>query len=259
MPAVAHRLKYGNDSLAFGDLRLPEGAGPHPVAVVIHGGCWRAEHDLQPIAALSGALTGSGVATWTIEYRRVGDTGGGWTGTFEDVARAADFLPTLSRQFPLDLGRVVLVGHSAGGHLALWLAARPNLPRECALYSGTTTPVRGVVSLAGITDLRSFGAGLDYCNRSVALLLGGSPAEVPERYAAASPIELLPLALPTRLLHGTADAVVPVYQSQTFAEQASARGDDARFLPIEGAGHFDLIDPSSSAWSVVVKAVLSFT
>lgn len=256
LPPTELRIAYGEDSLAFGELRLPEGTGPHPVAVIIHGGCWRSEYDLKHITHVSAALTSKGIATWTLEYRRIGDAGGGWPGTFEDVARGTDFLRELARRHPLDLDRVVLVGHSAGGHLALWLAARPRLPRASVFASPDPLPVRGVVGLAAIGDLRAYAAGTAWCNASVPLLLGGTPAEVPERYAEASPIELLPLGVPVRLIQGTADTIVPIEQGSDFATRAKAAGDDARYVPIEGAGHFDLIAPTAAAWEQVEAAVV---
>ncbi|HEV2149605.1 MAG TPA: alpha/beta hydrolase [Longimicrobiaceae bacterium] len=257
VPAPDHRIAYGADPLQFGELRLPEGPGPHPVAVFIHGGCWRSQFDVRHVASASAALARAGVAVWTLEYRRIGDPGGGWPGTFQDVARGTDHLRELARRYPLDLDRVVLVGHSAGGHLALWLAARRNVPSSSPLVSGDPLPVRGVVPLAGITDLRAYGAAPGSCNAAVPLLLGGSPAEVPDRYAQASPAELLPLGVPQRLLHGALDAIVPVEQSREFAERASARGDDARLVLVEGAGHFDLVAPFSPAWARVEEAVRS--
>lgn len=257
VPSADHRIEYGDAPLQFGELRLPRGAGPHPVAVIIHGGCWRSQYDLQHISHVSDALARTGIATWTVEYRRVGNTGGGWPGTFEDVSRGTDHLRLLAQNFPLDLSRVALVGHSAGGHLALWLAARRNLPAQSPLYSPDPLPVRGVVALAGITDLRTYGAGTGSCNAAVEPLLGGTPEEVPDRYEQASPIELLPLSAPQRLLHGTRDPIVPVEQSQRFGARATSHGDDSEVWLIDGAGHFDLIAPFAPAWSRVEEAVRS--
>jgi acetyl esterase/lipase len=254
--AADHRIAYGEGPLQFGDLRLPAGEGPHPVAVVIHGGCWLSKYDLRHISHLSEALTRAGVATWTIEYRRIGDPGGGWTGTFEDVAAGADRLRAITARFPLDLERVVLVGHSAGGHLALWAAARGGLPAGSAVFGEEPLAVRGVVALAAISDLGTFARGAADCNAAVRPLLGGSPGEVPERYRQASPIERLPLRVPVRLVHGAADPHVPIEQSRAFAAQARAAGDDVELVEIPAAAHFDLIAPWSPAWSTVEGVVL---
>jgi acetyl esterase/lipase len=153
------------------------------------------------VSHLSTALARAGVATWTVEYRRIGDSGGGWPGTFEDVAAGTDYVRTLAERFSLDLSRLILVGHSAGGHLALWLAARQNLPRSSPLSSAAPLAIHGVVSLAGISDLRAFGLiRLLQCFGGAASR--GTPEQVPERYRQANPIELLPLRVPQQLLHG---------------------------------------------------------
>lgn len=252
--AADHRIAYGGGPLQFGDLRLPQGRGPHPVVIVIHGGCWYSEYDLKHIAAFSAALTRMGVATWSLEYRRIGDAGGGWPGTFEDVARGADYLRVLAGTYPLDLRRVVAVGHSAGGQLALWLAARKRLPKDSPLYTSDPLPMRGVLSLAGITDLRGYGAG---CGGTVTKLLGGSPAEVPLRYRQTSPIELLPLRVKQRLIHGLLDQIVPPEQSKDYEVAAKRSGDDVRLVTVSEAGHFDLIAPQSSAWPAVQESIRS--
>ena len=250
-----HRIPYGPEPLQFGLLRLPAGAGPHPIAVVIHGGCWSSAYGLDLMAPASDALRRAGIATWTIEYRRVGDPGGGWRGTFEDVARGIDHVNALARSFPLDTSRVVLVGHSAGGHLALWAAARRNLPAASPLRAAHPLRLRGVVGLGGIADLRAYGAAAGGCNQGVARLLGGTAAEVPERYAEADPIELLPLRVPVRLVQGGRDGIVPATQGVAFAAEARRTGDDARVRTVAGAGHFDLIDPSAPAWKTVVEEI----
>src|SRR3954469_3797173 len=149
-PPADLRIAYGPDPLHFGDLRVPTGGGPHPVALVVHGGFWRNRYDLEHIGHLCAALTAEGVATWSIEYRRLGDTGGGWPGTFADVAAAAKYLRTLTPLYDLDLGRVVTMGHSAGGHLALWLAGCGKIAEGDPLHVADPLPLSGVVSLAGV-------------------------------------------------------------------------------------------------------------
>ena len=168
VPPADHRIAYGDDSQQFGELRLPKGAGPFPVVVLVHGGCWRADYDLAHVGPLAGALTSRGFATWTLEYRRLGNQGGGWPGTFEDVIASADHLATLAAQYELDLSRTIAIGHSAGGHLAFWLAARKKL-------------LAGAISLAGVLDLRRAWE-LQLSNTVVVELLGGTPEEVPDRY-----------------------------------------------------------------------------
>ena len=256
VPPPDHRHAYGEYPVQFGELRMPPGAGPHPVAVLLHGGCWRAEYDLQYVSHMGAALARAGVAVWTPEYRRVGDAGGGWPGTFQDAASAVAWLDQLAQDYPLDLERVVLVGHSAGAHLALWLAGRHNLPAGHPLHAADPLRLRGVVSLAGIADLRRYAAGGRGCNAAVPLLMGGSPAEQPERYAAASPVELLPLGVPVRLVHGALDPIVKLEQPSAFAAGAGAHGEDVRIELLEGAGHFDLVAPFAPAWPAVQDAVL---
>lgn len=251
-PPADHRIAYGSDPLQFGELRLPKTKGKHPVVVVVHGGCWFAEYDLNHLAAFSAALTKLGVATWTIEYRRIGDKGGAWPGTFQDVARATDHLREVAKNHPLDLQRVVVIGHSAGGQLALWLAARQNLPKTSVLYSENPLRLVGVVSLAGISDLRKYRPN---CDDSVNKLLGGSPEQFPERYQQTSPIELLPLKVPLKLLHGSKDRIVPIELGQEFERTARQKGDDVTLTILEQTGHFDLISPVVPIWATVADSL----
>lgn len=257
-PEADLRSAYGKDRLQFGELRLPEGTGPHPVAIVVHGGCWLAEYDLGYVAALAAALTDHGVATWSLEYRRVGDPGGGWPGTFRDVAAAADHLRELAPAHGLDLDRVVAVGHSAGGHLALWLAARQRVaerPGGAELAGHDPLPLVGVVSLAGIADLADY-ASPEGCGAAVEDLLGGLPDDVPRRTALASPSDLVPLGVAQTLLVGELDPVVPPGHVRRYAEAAERAGDRVRIVEIPHAGHFELTTPTADAWPTVRDAVL---
>jgi len=253
-PPADHRIAYGSNEFQFGELRLPKGAGPHPVVIVIHGGCWMSQYGLSYMSHLSAALTEVGVATWSIEYRRIGNQGGGWPGTFEDASRAADHLRTLAKSHPLDLNRVVAMGHSAGGHLALWLAARKHLPKDSPVYSPDPLPLRGVVSLAGITDLRGAGTA---CDENVPQLMGGSAQENPAIYNQASPIELLPLGIPSAIVQGDSDNIIPLAMPKDYAGAAKKKGDDAKLVVIEKAGHFEVVDPKSFAWEAVRNEVLA--
>ncbi len=253
-PSADARLRYGPDPLNFGDLRLPTGNGPRPVVIVIHGGFWRAKYDLEHTGHLCAALTAGGYATWNIEYRRIGNMGGGWPGTFEDVAMGAKHVRELAAKYNLDLNRVVTLGHSAGGHLALWLAGCHKIPQGDPLYVNQPLSVAGVVSLAGVGDLRR-GWEIGLSKGVVGDFLGGSPDDVPERYAVASPVELLPLGVRQVLVHGTEDADVPYKISERYYESAIEAGDQVELVTLEGTGHFEVIDPGSKEWPSVVGAV----
>jgi acetyl esterase/lipase len=254
-PAATTRVPYGPDPLNFGDVRLPKGAGPHPVVVVIHGGSWKAKYDLAHIGHACAALTARGVATWSVEYRRVGNPGGGWPGTFQDVGQAIDFLREIAPRYDLDLTRVVAIGHSAGGHLALWAAGRSRIPVGDPLHAESPFHLMAVVSLAGVGDLRrAWQRQQD--DRSVAALMGGGPDEVPMRYAMASPAELLPLGVRQVLIHGTEDAEVPFAEAEGYWA-ARAAGDDVTLVRLPGTGHFEVIDPLSPEWSTVADVVFS--
>ena len=256
-PEPDARVHYGADAFQFGELRLPRGGGPHPVAIVLHGGCWRARYDIGHTRAFSEALRREGIAVWSLEYRRVGNPGGGWPGTFLDVAAGADHLRRLASSHPLDLARVATVGHSAGGHLALWLAARGGLGKGSEIRgSSDPLPLAGVVSLAGVTDLRR-AVEERVCDTMAAELVGGGPEEAASRYAEASPIERLPLGARQRLVTGTLDAIVPPAFGDDYARKAQAKGDDASHTLVEGAGHFEGIAPSTEAFRVVLEAIWS--
>lgn len=253
------RIFYGRDPLQFGDLRLPKGSGPHPVAIVIHGGCWlSAMADLRNTAALADALRDNGVATWNIEYRREDSPGGGWPGTFQDVAHAADFLRQIALKYSLDLGRVVALGHSSGGHLALWLAARHRLPGDSELYAAQPLALRGVVSLGGPGDLKAFSShGAKVCRvDAVGKLLGGSPEQMSARYKQASPVELLPLGVPQILITGADDRAVPMEYARAYADAARKNDDPVNLVVVEHAGHHEYNAPNAVTWSAVKSAVL---
>ena len=255
-PPAHRREAYGADPLQFGELRLPPTTSTRaPVVVLIHGGCWQSSYGLAHVGNAAAALAREGFVVWVPEYRRLGNAGGGWPGTFEDIANAVDHVRTLAMSFPtLDTGRVILAGHSAGGQLALWAASR----RAGERPSGTArspVPIIGVLSLAGITDLAAYGAAVGGCNASVAALLGGTPKLVADRYRAVSPVELLPLHIPVHLIHGANDSIVPVGLAERYAERARAAGDRVELTVLPGAGHFDVVAPQSAAWASVTAAV----
>ena len=250
-------ISYGEDPSQFGQLRLPEGPGPHPVVIVIHGGCWLAAFDLHHIGPLAAAITELGFASWSLEYRRVGDPGGGWPGTFLDIADGVDHVAEMATAHEFDLDRVIVLGHSAGGHLALWAAARSKLPQDSPLYRPDPLPVRGVVSLAGVGDL----SRLEYqqgCGDAVLRLMGGTPAEVPLRYSHGSPIELLPFGVPQTLIQGAQDPIIAPQGARAYHAAAQKMGGTIRLVLLEDAGHFEVVIPNSSAWDDVRDAVLTF-
>ncbi len=249
-----HVIAYGRGPLQFGELRLPDGAGSHPVALVIHGGCWLAEYDLGYMSSFAAALGSEGIATWSIEYRRVGNDGGGWPGTFEDVAAAADHLRKIAADHHLDLARVVAVGHSAGGHLALWLAARNRLPSNDPLRGPAPLDLAGVVSLAGIPDLAGF-ASPEGCGAAVSGLLGGRPADHPERLRRVSPIRMVPSGVPQVLVIGELDPIVPRAQADDYLAAAGGAVGNVGLKEVAGVGHFELVNPACEAWPTVKAAI----
>jgi acetyl esterase/lipase len=251
LPSIeARRHAYGERRDQFGELTLPDGGGPFPVAVLFHGGFWRARYDLRLEDRLVTDLAGRGWAVWNLEYRRLGwRSRGGWPATFEDVAAGIDQLGKLDAQ--LDLSRVVGIGHSAGGQLALWAAARPGLP---ALAPGAQPGIRlaAAVAQAGLVDLRE-AACLGLSRGAAQTLLGGPPGKCPARYDLASPIERLPMGLPQLLVHGGADDVVPVEIARRHAARAADAGDPCVLVELVGVGHMEHLDPGTTAWSAVTE------
>ena len=227
-PPADARLAYGPEPLQFGDLRLAEGVSP-PLAVVLHGGYWKATYNLIHTGHMCRALTEAGIATWNVEYRCVGVPNGTWPSAGDDVALAVEF----ARELPVDQERVVLVGHSAGGQLALWAGKRAKLP---------------VVALAPVSDVRESASrtGPD-----------GPPARfmAPKHFADGSPLELLPLGVAQLVIHGTEDESVPYEMSLRYVEAAAG---EAELVTLEGVGHFEPIDPLSSEWPQVRSAIERF-
>jgi acetyl esterase/lipase len=249
-PTATARLPYGPEALQRGELRLPKGKGPFPIVVLLHGGCWLAQYDAAYMPAMGAALADDGFAVWTPEFRRIGDPGGGYPGTLLDAARAVDFVREIAQAHPIDTTRVVLAGHSAGGHLALLVAARHKLKRPHPLAVSAPLPLTGVVSIDGISDLAGY-AGTTGCAAAVPRLMGGMPPEQPERYALNSPIDLVR----TRMVHGSLDTTVPLDQSRAFARKAFAAGDDAQVIVLEHSAHFDPVAPTSADWPSVLGAI----
>lgn len=241
-------VRYGDHPDHVADVRLPAGVGAVPLVLFLHGGFWRAAYDRQHTGPLAAALADPGarpaVAVASIEFRRTGQPGGGWPGTFDDVASAVRTVPALvaaAAPGRVDGSRTVLAGHSAGGHLALWAA------REART-------IRGVLALAPVCDLTAAYAR-DLDDGAVATLLGGGPAEQPDRYAAADPMARLPLGVPMTIVHGEQDRQVPVSLARDYAAAARAAGDRVTLVTPPEAEHFGLIDPQSPVWPEVVAAL----
>ena len=254
-PPPDHRIAYGPGLFQFGNLRLPRGgAGPHPVLLFIHGGCWLSQYDIAHAGPLEQALVDSGFAVWSLEYPRVGNDGGGWPGTFADIARGADHLRELAPRYALDLGRVIASGHSAGGQFALWLAARPKIPQSSALHTANPLKVHGVLALAPAPDLEGLHAS-GVCGNVINRLMGGSPADHPDRYAAASPMQLTPIGVPQQLVLGALDRMwTPIGRS--YIARAGAAGDtQIEVVEASESGHFDLLAPDTTTWPLVIGAL----
>ena len=267
VPAADHKLAYGQDALQFGELRLPKTKGLYPVVILVHGGCYvdrlpgRDPRDttFEPLRPLAAALSEAGVATWNLEYRRAGNRGGGWPGTFLDLAAGADFLRTIARDNHLDLHRVVVVGHSSGGSFAHWLAARSKLPRSSPLYSKNPLHVKAVVNIDGPPDLAAFQPiERKACPvPGLTQLMGGTPSEQPERYSQSSATPLLPVGVPQAIVAG--GFLLTMYDLVSSYEAAArAKGDSVTVLNLEGAGHFDMLAPGSQYGKPVNEAILAF-
>ena len=243
-PPPDQRMAYGADPNQFVEVRIPKGKGPHPVLLNIHGGYWRAKYDLTHAGHLCEALRLSGVATFNLEYRRVGNQGGAWPGTFDDIRSGYRFVQQLSSKFSLDFKRLAVMGHSAGGQLALCLA-------------GHETSVQRVISLAGVVNLQK-AFELHLSNDAVVDFMGGKPSEVPEHYREADPTELNIRHARQWMIHGAADDIVPPAFSRDYVELKKKKGETVQLVEIAGAGHFEVIDPRSEAFKKqVTTAVLS--
>ena len=241
-PPADVRLAYGSDPSQFGDLRLPKSKGAFPVVMNIHGGFWRAKYDLAHAGHLCAALTAKSLATWNLEFRRVGNEGGGWPGTFEDIGKGYRFLPQIAKRYNLDVARTLVMGHSAGGQLAVCFAAHEHT-------------VKKVVALAGVVDLQAAWEQ-HLSNDAVVEFLGGKPKDVPDHYRDADPMQLAIPQATQWLIHGLADDIVPPTFSRSYVQEKQQKKEDAHLLEISQAGHFELIDPRSEAWGKVEQTIL---
>lgn len=239
-PKADFRIHYGTDPLQFADVRVPSSKKPWPVVMNIHGGFWRAKYDLEHTNQFCATITSAGFATFNVEYRRVGNPGGGWPGTFDDIRGSFQYLLEHAAELGFDPERILVIGHSAGGHLALCLAAH-----EPKLTS--------VISLAGVTDLNQ-AHELHLSNDAVVEFLSGRPQQVPESYREASPL-ILKVRARQAVITGLADETVPSAFSRDYAKAKLAAGETVELKEIANAGHFDLIDPRSKAFKIVLKTI----
>jgi acetyl esterase/lipase len=250
-PQPTHEIPYGEDRLQIVDLWLPPGGGPHPTVLMVHGGCWQTEiADRRIMNWIADDLRKRGIAVWNIDYRGVDRNGGGYPGTFLDTAASADALGEHAPRYNLDLSRLVAAGHSAGGHLALWLAGRQRLPAGSPLRTPDPIPIHAVVSLGGLQDLeeaaRPPGSG---CGTEVIQKLTGG------NFADTSVPHLAPLGVPQVLVNGAQDRIIPPFYAEVYAKQMRAAGDDVRVRMVERTGHVELIAPESEAWKVAVDEI----
>ena len=240
-------IPYGAGEYQFAEYWHP-GTSEPALVILIHGGCWLNEYGLDHIRALASKLNGSGYAVWSTEYRRVGDAGGGWPGTFEDIADSLNYTDKLSN---VNQRAKFVMGHSAGGHLALWVAAAAHLPLESPLGKRIKTQIQGAIGLAPISDLAAYSLGNNSCEVVTEKLMGGSAIDLAERYALGSPSALLP-SIDSILIHGEGDTIVNISQSQRYAASSSR----ASIIPLKGLGHFDMINPEGPVFDRIIEALV---
>lgn len=245
-PHADTTLSYGPDPLQKVDVWLPAGPGPHPVVLMVHGGCWQTSiADRSLMDWIAADLRADGIAVWNIDYRGIDRKGGGYPGTFADAAAATDLLRREGVRFKLDLTRVVAAGHSAGGHLALWLAARPRLPQDSPLRIADPLPIAHVISLGGLPDLEATAASPDNgCGTEVVARLAGNPPQ----YGDTSVPRLLPLGVPQELVNGREDKIIPYRLATDYLARAEAAGDTVALHTVPKTGHVELIAPETPAW-----------
>ncbi len=252
------RIAYGAAPEQYGELRLPAGRGPFPVAVVIHGGCFLASMGtIQDMTAFADSLRGAGIATWNVEYRSVDSPGGGWPGTFRDVGRATDYVRSLARRFPLDTMRTIAVGHSAGGLLALWLGARATIRPGAALYAPKPLPLLAVVALAAHGDLPPLGPALmEACKVPIVTrLLGADRRTQRVRRVQANPADMLRSGVRQVLMVGDNDPSETPELRDPYVARAKAKGETVDVIVLPGADHFGVVDPTAAVWPMIRDAL----
>jgi acetyl esterase/lipase len=256
-PAPTTTIAYGADPLQVADLWLPEGRGPHPTVLMVHGGCWQTGiADRTIMNWIADDLRRRGYAVWNIDYRGVDRPGGGYPGTFQDAAAAADALRANAAAHRLDLSRLVAIGHSAGGHLALWLAGRRRLPQGSPLRSADPLRIREVVSLGGLPDLEEAARSENGCgNDVVAQLTGGVRPGRIDPFTDTSVPRLAPLGVRQVLINGMQDRIIPTAYADGYARPMRSAGDDVRVRMLDRTGHVELIAPDTDAWAAAVEEI----
>jgi acetyl esterase/lipase len=253
---IPERIHYGPLEQQYGEIWLPAALGKHPTIILVHGGAWRGKDGARQTRLMAKDLRDRGFAVWNIEYRTLDDKAG-FPSTFLDIGAAADHLGVVAKSYPLDLDRLVVVGHSAGGHLALWLAGRRRIRPESPLYRADAIEIKGVVDLAGPPDLR---AGLAFCDLAggkgtIAELIDAEKRGFNEAVKDTSPAELLPLGLPQALVFGIYDGIMPAYLGYLYRATAAARGEAVELILVPETGHMELIAPWTPAWSYCLRAI----
>lgn len=244
-------FSYGSDSLQFGELWMPE-EEPHSTVIMIHGGCWLSIYPgTELMDLIAEDLSQHGFAVWNIEYRRLGHDGGGYPGTFLDTANGADYIREIADDFNLPLDKIIATGHSAGGHLAGWLASRKKISEESPLYSENPVEIHGVISLAGINNLKHYANyGSAPCgDQTVERLVNMEDRD--DAYSDTSPAEMLPLGVPFIEVNAAFDSPVPPFFGYQFIQSAKEAGDPAQHVLLENAGHFEMIHSGTDEWTEI--------
>jgi acetyl esterase/lipase len=256
-PAPTATYAYGKAPSQYAELFIPAGHGPFPVAVLVHGGCWTKDFGgIGQLRNMAGALATRGIAVWNVEYRRVDEDGGGYPGTYQDINAALDMLASQAPKQGLDLARIVAVGHSAGGQLVQWVAGRSRIAPSSPLFQAQPLPVRQIVSLGGLADLRREQALIkSSCERDMVDLTGLPSATRPDVFSDTNAAELMPNGSHTVLITGELDTVSPPRVAHDYAARAGAAGDRADVVILPGASHYDEVATSSPAWSTVLGVI----
>ncbi|MDB5949715.1 MAG: alpha/beta hydrolase [Massilia sp.] len=256
-PAPTAKIAYGSAPSQYAELFRPTGDGPFPVAVLVHGGCWTIRFGgIEQMRNLAGALAAQGIAVWNVEYRRVDEEGGGYPGTYQDMNAALDLLSAQAQRQQLDLGRIVAIGHSAGGQLVQWIAGRERIPASSPLFRVDPLPVRQIISLGGLADLRNERALIAAsCGRNTVELAGSPSVARPDVFADTNAAELMPNGSHTVLITGELDTVSPPRAAHDYAARARAAGDTASVIILPGASHYDEVAAGSPSFKLVLPAI----